>query len=150
MNPSPIPPFEGGEKKIRGLTRWPLWRRWFGTRAERAAEKFLKKRGCKVIGRNVRLPMGELDLVVVDGEVIVFVEVRSTEGNTDRPMQSVDALKQKRLTDLAMCWLQRNRLLGRNVRFDIVAVSWPVGQREPVIQHYIAAFESTGRFQMYS
>ncbi len=135
---------------IRGLTRWPLWRRWFGTRAERAAEKFLRRLGCKVLGRNVRLPMGELDLVVLDGEVIAFVEVRSTEGNVERPMQSVDAVKQKRLSDLAIAWLQKHRLLGRAARFDVVAVSWPAGQREPTIKHYPAAFPATGRFQMYS
>jgi putative endonuclease len=135
---------------IRGLTRWPLWRRWFGTRAERAAEKFLRHRGCKVLGRNVRLPMGELDLVVLDGEVIAFVEVRSTEGDVDRPMQSVDAVKQKRLSDLALFWLQRHRLLGRAARFDVVAVSWPAGQREPQIKHYPTAFPAAGRFQMYS
>jgi putative endonuclease len=135
---------------IRGLTRWPLWRRWFGMRAERAAEKFLRRRGCKMLGRNVRLPMGELDLVVLDGEVIAFVEVRSTEGDVNRPMQSVDAVKQKRLSDLAVAWLQRNRLLGRAVRFDVIAVSWPAGQREPQIKHYPAAFPATGRFQMYS
>lgn len=135
---------------IRGLTRWPLWRRWFGTRAERAAEKFLRRRGCRVLGRNVRLPMGELDLVVLDGEVIAFVEVRSSEGNIQRPMQSVDAVKQKRLSDLAVAWLQKHRLLGRAARFDVIAVSWPAGQREPVIQHYPAAFPATGRFQMYS
>jgi putative endonuclease len=135
---------------IRGLTRWPLWRRWFGTRAERAAERFLRRRGCKVLGRNIRLPMGELDLVVLDGEVIAFVEVRSTEGNAVRPMQSVDNVKQKKLSDLAVAWLQRNHLLGRAVRFDVIAVSWPAGQREPQINHYPAAFEATSRFQMYS
>ena len=94
--------------------------------------------------------MGELDLIVADGEVIAFVEVRSTEGEVERPMQSVDAVKQKRLSDLAVAWLQRNRLLGRAARFDVVAVSWPAGQREPKIKHYPAAFPATGRFQMYS
>ena len=95
--------------------------------------------------------MGELDLVVLDGEVIAFVEVRSTEGaNTERPQLSVDNVKQKKLTDLALCWLQSKRLLGRSVRFDVIAVSWPAASREPQIDHFPDAFPPTGRFQFYT
>ena len=129
----------------------PWWRRWFGTRSERAAARFLKRLGYRVLARNWSCPLGELDLVALDNGCLVFVEVRSTErGDTERPAASVDAAKQRRLTDLALCYLQKYRLLDRPARFDVLAVSWPANRREPAIVHYRDAFAAVGRFQMYS
>jgi putative endonuclease len=134
-----------------GLTRWPIWRRWFGTRSERAAEKFLKKLGYRILGRNVCFRNGELDLIARHGDIIVFAEVRSTEGTDIAiPALSVDQIKQKKLTNAAMAWLQRHRLLDRTSRFDVLAISWPAGRKDPVIEHLIDAFPPIGRFQMYS
>lgn len=131
--------------------RLPWWRRWFGTRSERAAARFLKRLGYTIVARNYACRHGELDLIAVDGKVLVFVEVRSTEtGDIERPAASVDAAKQRRLTDLALHFLQAKSLLGRPARFDVLAVRWPAGQREPEIVHYRQAFEAVGRFQMYS
>ena len=136
---------------IIGLTRWPVWRRWFGGRAERAAAKFLRRKGYRILARNVILPPGELDVVALDGRTIVFVEVRSTAGRDDlRPLESVDLLKQRKLTNLALAYLQRHKLLGHSARFDVVAVSWPADRREAQIVHYPDAFPSVGRFQMFS
>lgn len=136
---------------LAGLTRWPVWRRWFGSRAERAAVKFLRRAGYRILACNVRLPGGELDVIAVDGETIVFVEVRSTEaGDAGRPALSVDDAKQRKLTSLALLWLQSKGLLGRPARFDVLAVSWPATSRHPVIDHHPNAFEATGRFQMYT
>src|SRR4051794_350019 len=135
---------------LGGLTRWPVWRRWFGSRAERAAASFLQSRGLRVLAKNVRLTQGELDLVALDGDVIVFAEVRSTEcGDVLRPAASVDAIKQKKLSELAVAFLQKHRLLGRTARFDIIAVSWPANAKEPMIVHYPNAFEAVGKFQMF-
>ncbi len=131
--------------------RRPWWRRWFGTRAERAAARFLRRLGYRIVARNYTCPCGELDLVALDGECVVFVEVRST-GNEDieRPALSVDAAKQRRLTDLALHFLRERRLLNYAARFDVLAISWPASQREPLIEHHRQAFEATGRFQMFS
>jgi putative endonuclease len=133
------------------LARWPWWRRWFGTRSERAAARFLKRLGYRIVARNYSCPHGELDLIALDGSCIVFVEVRSTgTGDTDRPAASVDLAKQRRLTNLALHFLQQRRLLNHSARFDVLAISWPADRREPVIAHYPNAFEAVGRFQMYS
>ncbi len=131
--------------------RWPWWRRWFGTRSERAAARHLQKLGYRILRRNYRCPQGELDLVALDGNCIVFVEVRST-GGTDatRPAASVDPAKQRRLTNLALHFLQRYRLLDHPARFDVLAVCWPEGRREPDVVHYPSAFEAVGRFQIHS
>lgn len=132
------------------LTSQPLWRRWFGTRSERAAERFLKGLGYRILCRNIRTKAGELDLVALDGKTIVFVEVRSTERmDCERPAVSVGDVKQRRLTELALAFLQERRLLNQPARFDVVAVSWPPGSGVPKIEHYPNAFEAVGAFQMF-
>jgi putative endonuclease len=132
------------------LTRKPWWRRWFGSRSERAAARFLQQLGYRILVRNFSCPHGELDLIALDGECIVFVEVRSTEQDEAiRPALSVDAAKQRRLTELAVYFLQKRRLLDRSARFDVLAVCWPPGRPEPEISHFPNAFEARGRFQMF-
>src|SRR5260370_11302449 len=102
--------------------RKPWWRRWFGSRSERAAERFVRRAGLRILARNWHCGHGEIDLVALDGECIVFVEVRST-GTDDptRPAESVDERKQRRLTELALAYLSKHRLLGRSARFDVLA-----------------------------
>ena len=131
--------------------RKPWWRRWFGSRSERAAERFLRRLGYRVVARNYRCRHGELDLVAVDGRCVVFVEVRSTEGDDPaRPAASVNDAKQRRLTDQALHILQKHRLLNHSARFDVLAISWPPDRAEPLIVHHANAFPAVGRFQMYN
>ncbi len=78
------------------------------------------------------------------------MEVRSTgSDDAERPAASVDDAKQRRLSRLALYYLQEHHLLGCAARFDVLALSWPEGKREPHIVHYRQAFEAVGRFQMY-
>ena len=131
--------------------RKPWWRRWFGSRSERAAERFLRRLGYRVVARNYSCSHGELDLVAVDGACVVFVEVRSTEGDDPTaPAASVNDAKQRRLTQLALHFLQKHRLLNHSARFDVLAISWPPDRAEPVIVHHANAFPAAGRFQMYN
>lgn len=125
------------------LARLPWWRRWFGNRSERAAARYLKKRRYKILARNYLSKFGELDLVALDGQTIVFVEVRST-GNPDveRVTHSVDWAKQRRLTRLAVHFLQQHKLEDRFARFDVLIVLWLEGTTRPEITHYINAFEA--------
>jgi putative endonuclease len=129
----------------------PWWRRWFGSRSERAAARFLRQLGYRILTYNYSCPHGELDLIALDGRCVIFVEVRSTESDdASRAAASVDDAKQRRLTKLALYYLQRKRLLDCAARFDVLAISWPPNQREPVVVHHVGAFEAVGRFQMYS
>lgn len=141
----------GAAVSTQATARKPWWRRWFGSRSERAALRFLKALRYRILARNYSCPLGELDIVALDRDCIVFVEVRSTEDeDSNRPALSVDATKQRRLTNLALHFMKGRGLLGRSARFDIVAVSWPAGKREPEIAHHVSAFEAVGRFQMFS
>lgn len=134
---------------MSALTRLPWLRRWFGDRSERAAERYLRRLGFRVVSRNWSCPAGELDLVALDGPCLVFVEVRSTAtADPNRPANSVDPGKQRRLTQAALSFLQSKRLRDPVSRFDVVAVSWPDGVPEPTVVHIRHAFEAVGRFQM--
>jgi putative endonuclease len=129
----------------------PWWRRWFGDRSERAAARYLRGLGHRIVARNWRCSLGELDLVTLDQDYLVFVEVRSTEdADPLRAASSVRELKQRRLTQLALAFLQKYRLLDRPTRFDVLAISWSSDQRQPKIEHFTNAFEAVGRFQMHS
>lgn len=133
------------------LTAHPLWRRWFGSRSEKAASRFLRSLGYRLIEHNFTCDIGEIDIIALDGKTLVFVEVRSTEsGDAQSAAQSVDSRKQSRLTRLALYYTQKRRLLDRAARFDVLAISWPAGQPQPTITHYPNAFDAVGRFQMHS
>jgi putative endonuclease len=95
-----------------------------GDRAEDAAARYLAGVGCELLARNARYPDGELDLIVREGELVVFVEVRlrSSRGYGGAPA-SVDRFKQKRIMRAAQRWLGQH--YGQRwpaCRFDVVAV----------------------------
>jgi putative endonuclease len=128
---------------------WP--RRSLGQRGEDAAARFLQRLGYKVLARGKRLLPGELDLVMLDGATIVFVEVKTrTSQDAGRPEEAVDALKQRRLTRLAVTFLKRHGLLERPARFDVVAITWPESARGPQIEHFKSAFDAVGTWELYS
>lgn len=127
------------------LSRWPWFRRWFGSKSERAAERFLRRVGYRILGRNYSCPGGELDLVALDGREIVFVEVRSTAGvDAERPTASVDWHKQRKICHAARHFISRHRLGDRVCRFDVLILCWPANRQEPQIIHYPNAFEEVG------
>jgi putative endonuclease len=136
------------------IDRWLrrlLPRKTLGQRGEAAAARFLKRRGYKIVARSDRLEPGELDLVAVDGRTIVFVEVKTRQtADLGHPAEAVDAAKQRRLTRLAVTYLKRHRLLDYPARFDVVAVTWPDGQRRPLIEHFPNAFDAVGEGEFYS
>jgi putative endonuclease len=134
-----------------GFTRMPIWRRWFGRRAERFAAKYLRRQGCRILGRNVDDRLGEIDLLALDGQTIVVVEVRSSEAKSfDELAATVNHDKQRRLTNAVLRFVQRRKLWNENVRFDVLALRWPAGAREPEVRHYRHAFQSVGKYQFHS
>jgi len=134
-----------------GFARWPWRRRWFGRRSERAAGKFLRNLGYRIVAANWDDRLGEIDLLAVDGRTVVVVEVRSTESK-DLPAvaSTVNAAKQRRLTDAAVRFLQSKRLLGTAVRFDVLAVRWPPDATAPEFLHLKDAFPALGKFQFFN
>jgi len=103
-------------------------RRELGRRAEAAAEKELRRRGYRIVERNVRTAGGELDLVALEGGTLCFVEVRArTCHSAGTPLESVNWKKRRQLTKLARSYMRRRGLNGRPARFDVVAVAPAAG-----------------------
>jgi putative endonuclease len=123
-----------------------------GQRGERAAVKFLKRKGYKILATGDRLKhRDELDIVAADGRTVVFVEVKTrTSKLQGHPAEAVDAIKQRKLTKLAVTYLKRHGLLEYSARFDVIAIVWPEGARKPQIEHIQNAFEAVGKWEFYS
>ena len=98
-----------------------------GRWAERQAESHLRGRGLKLITRNYRSRFGEVDLIMSDDEVIVFVEVkRRQSARFMNPAESVDVHKQRRLGLAAGRFLATHPRYGRQpARFDVVTITGP-------------------------
>jgi putative endonuclease len=98
-------------------------RQRLGGQAERAAEQELRRRGYRIVARNVRVAGGEIDMVALQGETVCFVEVRSrSDGEPSSALQSVGAAKRRQLTKLARAFLHQRGLDDAPARFDVVAV----------------------------
>ncbi|MCS7173904.1 MAG: YraN family protein [Armatimonadetes bacterium] len=98
-------------------------RRRIGAGAEEAAADLLRRKGYRLLDRNVRFPFGELDLVCEQAGVVVFVEVKARSGTAHgHPFEAVTPRKQKQLGRLALAYLQRKGFVNRPCRFDVVAV----------------------------
>ena len=122
-----------------------------GDRGERAAAKYLKKQGLKILTKQYRNQFGEIDIVALQGKQVVFVEVKTRQStDTGQPFEAVDQRKQHKLTQVALAWLKQHRRLNESARFDVVSVVWPQDASEPQIEHFVNAFEATGRGQFFS
>jgi putative endonuclease len=124
-----------------------LWNRLLGDRGERAAARYLRRHGMRIITRSYHTAWGEIDLVAREAETLVFVEVKSRRRGT--PAEAVTVEKQRHLTLAALHFLRRNNLLEQRCRFDVVAVVWPDERKPPQIEHIRDAFEAVGRGQMF-
>ena len=115
-------------------------RQILGKEGERLAEQYLRKKGYKLVERNYRCPAGEVDLIVLDRRVIVFVEVKTRTGHEfGTPLEAVYPRKQRKMMQAAQFFLSQKKLHQRDARFDVVGISWPA--HEPVIEHVENAFE---------
>jgi putative endonuclease len=112
-----------------------------GPAAEEAAERLLRGKGYRILGRNVRLPGGELDLVAETAGVVVFVEVKARRSEAFGGARSaVDGRKRDRLVRLATQFLAGRGLAGRPCRFDVVLCQGAEA-RPDRLEHIENAFE---------
>jgi len=71
------------------MRRW--WNRWFGDAGERAAARFLRRLGFKIVCRQYRNEFGELDLIAIDGDWLVFVEVNTRRSGHPRETAPINS-----------------------------------------------------------
>jgi putative endonuclease len=110
------------------LLSW--WRRVipFGRRSEIDGAAYLRSIGYRVVGSGYRTRDGEIDLIAWDGDVLVFVEVKSLH-SAEPPEDAVGARKEQSVMRAARSYIARYRLQDAPYRFDILAVSVRPGAR---------------------
>lgn len=127
----------------------PVDKRKLGQETEELAEKFLQHKGYKIIKRNYKTSLGEVDIIAEDirsGGVLVFVEVRSRSYTTfGEPQVSINLAKRRQISKAALCYLNEHKSFDRSCRFDVIAISLHQ-ERKPKIEHIENAFELEKRY----
>lgn len=99
-----------------------------GLRAEFLAGLALMVKGYRIVARRYKTPAGEIDLIAVKGDLVVFVEVKARR-TEQAALDSISNESQRRISNAANWWLARqNRVTNPSWRFDVMAVrpwKWP-------------------------
>lgn len=110
-----------------------------GLKGELAARRFLRRKGWKILEQNYQCRFGELDLIAMDKNCLVFCEVKTrSTGMIALPQESVTYTKQQKMIKTALYWL-RSKDMEQEMRFDVLAVT--VDQRgKATVEHLENAF----------
>jgi putative endonuclease len=111
-----------------------------GKAGERIAENYLRKKGYRIFQKNFRTSLGEIDMICLEGETIVFVEVK-TNSSTDFgvPECRVDHRKQKQMAKVALGFHKQKEKTHCDCRFDVISILLRKDS-EPKIEHIENAF----------
>lgn len=116
-----------------------------GKTGEEEAADFLKENGYKIIARNYKTRLGEIDIIAYDEDTVCFVEVKTR--NSERfglPQEAVSRIKQRQIAKAALCFIKEKDLFNRKARFDVVSISY--AQIPPKINLIKNAFELSESF----
>ena len=117
----------------------PHSRQRLGTAGEDLACAALEKLGYRICERNYRTRSGEIDVVAMDGDTIVFVEVKTkTSGDFGDPVEEVTPQKQRQIVSMGQWYHAFNCMPGTPCRFDVVAIDMSMTPAR--ITHYQDAF----------
>lgn len=114
-----------------------------GRLGEDYAAKYLRKKRYKILERNYRTKLGEIDIIAQDGSYTVFVEVKTRHTNPmTQPFEAVDFRKQRKLVRTAVIYSEEKRLYNHYFRFDVVEVFVDAESKKCAgINHIEGAFE---------
>ncbi len=96
-----------------------------GLQGESIAEKYLTDRGMRLLERRYREKTGEIDLILEDGDTLVFAEVKArfSVSSGGEGLQAVTASKQRKIAKTAVLYLMKRGWLRRSVRFDVLEIN---------------------------
>ena len=96
-----------------------------GLRGEEIAEQFLTGKGMRTLERRYREKTGEIDLIMEDGETLVFIEVKArfSDPKAGNGLCAVTLSKQRKIAKTATLFLMRHGWLRREIRFDVVGIN---------------------------
>jgi putative endonuclease len=119
-----LPAMRSSKSGPARLPSKPSSRLDLGRRGEDAAVARYEAAGYRVVARNWRCPLGELDLVLVRGPTLIFCEVKTRSGSTlGGGYEAVGWQKQRKLQHLAEAFLAASAVLADEVRFDVATVA---------------------------
>jgi len=102
-----------------------------GKDGEQIAVVYLKKNGYRICETNFRCPLGEIDIIAREKSELVFIEVKTRKSRElGYPEQAVGIRKQKKLSQLALWYLQKKKMTDANARFDVIAITLLSGGNE--------------------
>jgi putative endonuclease len=108
-----------------------------GKWGEDCAFAFLEGKGLSVLARNVRTPNGEIDLIALDHETVVFVEVKTrSHRQAGYPEEAVTEDKLEHMVDSAESWLENHPEYEDNWRLDVIAVTGTINSKNPQIEWF--------------
>ena len=94
-----------------------------GVAGEDLAVRYLSKHKYTILERNFRCKFGEIDIIALNEDFIVFIEVKSrSDDKFGLPREAVSPYKQQRILRAAQYWLYTNKISGKPVRFDVVEI----------------------------
>ena len=100
-----------------------LHKKELGAKGEEIAVRYLKSRGYRILERNYRIKLGEIDIIAEQGTDLVFIEVKTRSDILfGSPFDSVTVPKQKQLAKVALEYISRQNFYNRPARFDVIAV----------------------------
>ncbi len=94
-----------------------------GDFGEKLAVKYLKEHGYKIVKTNYKIRIGEIDIIAMDGDFLVFVEVKyRSNALYGLPNEAVDKHKREKIKRVALFYLMQKDMLEAYVRFDVVQI----------------------------
>ncbi|MDD6785741.1 MAG: YraN family protein [Eggerthellales bacterium] len=129
---------EAAEYSVKTYSEYPNLD--LGKKGEEAAVRFLERHGYQIVERNWRCTAGEADIIALDGDVLVFVEVK-TRSNIDKgyPEEAVTKEKRERYERISAYYLRDAEYVDMRFRFDIIAIL-VLGNNKANLRHHINAF----------
>ncbi|MFC1845048.1 YraN family protein [Thermodesulfobacteriota bacterium] len=101
-----------------------------GAKGEDLAIRYLKKRGYRIIERNYRVKLGEIDIIAEHGDDLVFIEVKTrSDTSFGSPFESITKQKQKKLSKVALEYIGKKKCHQSPARFDVVGIQFQKGSK---------------------
>lgn len=100
-----------------------MYKRNLGRKGEEISVGFLQEKGYQILKRNYRYGHKEIDIVARDKSTVVFVEVKAGRSKKfGEPFEKVNAVKQKKLVQVAKAFIQENEIKNCDFRFDVISL----------------------------
>lgn len=103
---------------------------YLGASGEETAANFLKENGYKIIVRNYKTKLGEIDIIAKDKDTFAFIEVKTRRSNRfGSSLEAISKVKQRQISKAALNFIRKNNLLDKKARFDVVSVIYSANDK---------------------